>query len=373
MTSMEAIAIVAGLLIGYVIVSAITRKSSQNRRVDDRHSRNEALPGDADLYTVENLSALNLDKEFVNRASRQGFVSRHWHGDYSLARSYWVNVVLLSALFQIITTPVLQMEVQGNSSTPMLAIVSVTFFVMLASVWQFVGLWRSSRNHINRTGRRFWARIAQILAVLGLLGVVSNTIVYGPVFREMTIIGLNMDPLDNLEFSWVDRDKDQLVLSGNIGFSGDKELQKWIWSGSESLWLVILESTGGRETAALAMAKTIEAHSLDTYVDSECDSACTLLFTAGDRRIASPGAIFGFHTAGIDGVAEGLLPASENDSSAYLYRRGISENFIKRVETVPYEDMWYPTLDELLKAKIGTHVMEGDELVSASDYARLYQ
>jgi len=40
---------------------------------------------------------------------------------------------------------------------------------------------------------------------------------------------------------------------------------------------------------------------------------------------------------------------------------------------VPYEDMWYPTLDELLKAKIVTHVMVGDELVSASDYARLYQ
>ncbi|AJY40257.1 hypothetical protein I6G56_21600 [Burkholderia humptydooensis] len=36
----------------------------------------------------------------------------------------------------------------------------------LLNVWWIVGVWRAARQHIARTGRRFWARAAQMTVAL---------------------------------------------------------------------------------------------------------------------------------------------------------------------------------------------------------------
>ena len=59
--------------------------------------------------------------------------------------------------------------------------------------------------------------------------------------------------------------------------------------------VVHLDSPGGRVGEGKKLHALIRAHKLDTYVETSCQSACTLAFTAGRERILLKGATLGFH------------------------------------------------------------------------------
>jgi hypothetical protein len=66
--------------------------------------------------------------------------------------------------------------------------------------------------------------------------------------------------------------------------------------------LLRLQSPGGRIAESVSLARLIRRHSLDTYVESECDSACTVAFLSGRERIATLDARLGFHRSSIVGI-----------------------------------------------------------------------
>lgn len=82
--------------------------------------------------------------------------------------------------------------------------------------------------------------------------------------------------------------------------------------------IVLLDSGGGDLEAANDFVTTArqlsERHNVKIHTQvkrGSCESACTVLFTAGDERIASRRASFGFHTPGIKGKVPGHTSRSE--------------------------------------------------------------
>lgn len=70
-----------------------------------------------------------------------------------------------------------------------------------------------------------------------------------------------------------------------------------------------LESEGGQIPSAVNLAnflreKVAQGLYVTTYNRAQCNSACTIIFAAGQKRIAARGAKFYFHSVGVDGAGK---------------------------------------------------------------------
>jgi hypothetical protein len=100
---------------------------------------------------------------------RGSFVTRHWRGDLSVGRSYWINGVLIGILvFALSSGVVAGLSVGVTDRTVLVAALLVLIIVTFAiTLWQFVGIWRSAGRHVGRGGKRTWAILARIAVVVG--------------------------------------------------------------------------------------------------------------------------------------------------------------------------------------------------------------
>jgi hypothetical protein len=101
---------------------------------------------------------------------KRGLIARHWRGEYSLARSFWLHYLLvpMTILFLI----VLAQSFTGSSSTHGALLGSGSMIVLVgAIVWGLVGTWRSAKKAPGGVGRTL-ARMflgAQLAVVIGAL------------------------------------------------------------------------------------------------------------------------------------------------------------------------------------------------------------
>jgi len=117
-----------------------------------------------------------------------------------------------------------------------------------------------------------------------------------------------------------------------------------------------LDSHGGDVGQSLALAALVEKYSLSTLVRRECFSACVLAFAAGKERVLMTGAKLGYHRA----QSHVWDDINDNDGlfnqeyTAFLISKGVSEEFARKAYSVPYDDLWYPSVNELLAAGVIT-------------------
>lgn len=105
------------------------------------------------------------------------------------------------------------------------------------------------------------------------------------------------------------------VLAATVSFSGPvnsgsvqrliQEIKRSISSGSRKV-LVNLESEGGEIPPAIRAAqflKTLRASGIHVVTSNRsfCESSCTIIYAAGQTRMASSGATFYFHQVGVRG------------------------------------------------------------------------
>jgi len=114
-----------------------------------------------------------------------------------------------------------------------------------------------------------------------------------------------------------------------------------------------LDSPGGEADEGLSMAALVEKYSLSTFVGDRCASACTIVFVAGRERLSTPTAKLGFHRARSPVWYDA---ADDNKFNArlisYFQSKGIEASFAQKAFRVPSNDIWYPSVDELLAARI---------------------
>lgn len=118
---------------------------------------------------------------------------------------------------------------------------------------------------------------------------------------------------------------------------------------------VVLSSGGGLAYEGHTMGLLIKERRLATRVVNYCVSACAYAFAGGDPRIIEDGASLGFHAGRYLSGFLNLLD-SPMDFNELPLTQGIDRTFLKRVAAVPHEEMWYPTIEELLAARYVTKI-----------------
>ena len=288
------------------------------------------------------------------------FIVRHWRGELKLWVSYWIVVFVGNfAAAIVIGIIVASVRVQGGFYPPGIfaAFVAIWLCALVVSAWQFVGVWRSARRYKQErlaAGRfRFWGYAAQVMCVFGTLGAVATFANQGgPQIREAYRMAFANDP-DIPDYTIrVTRDGAWAEIVGGVKYGLTDEFIK-ILAEPNRIKVVRLDSLGGRLGEAQRLYALIRDRGLSTYVSSRCMSACTLAFAGGRERYLRKGATLGFHRGSFPGVKENEL---DDVQGAVFRQAGFDARFIATALATPNTDLWRPSEDELLKARVVTRV-----------------
>jgi hypothetical protein len=280
------------------------------------------------------------------------YLARHWRGELSLARSYWVNIVLVSLIYSAFFLLPAETYITHAPRLASSALAIALLASIPLSVWQFVGTWRSASAQAA-SGRRFWARSAQASIAADIAACAYSTVaIIIPQSAEYATIALGRDEYANFSVS-VAEDGRHLVIEGGIGF-GLADAVAATLDQNKGLRTVELWSAGGRLAEARRLAELVESRALNTLVIDTCASACTLVFAAGSQRYITDEAKLGFHNGSIPGASEEEAVAVQFADIQYLTRRGVSLDFIKKIYATPSDALWEPSHAELLRAHVAT-------------------
>ena len=135
----------------------------------------------------------------VVQEPRGGYFARHWRGEMSLVRSYWVNnIVVAMPLAFLLTGLMTWISVKGDS-LQISAIVLLLGVPMLMSldVWCIVGGWRSAGNYLREDGSVLWGWLARLSLALGALQLLASIVLgFLPSVGEYWSMARGIDPIE---------------------------------------------------------------------------------------------------------------------------------------------------------------------------------
>ena len=144
----------------------------------------------------------------------------------------------------------------------------------------------------------------------------------------------------------------------------------------QSIKEIELNSAGGDVDAAFYMAELIIDYELDTNVNGTCESACTLMLLAGERRTVERGSWVGFHQSYWDApYIQGYFERNKDSKGwsnafefaswmyedtqrevlrnlQYFVERGVDAGFAIKTMKATSDDMRYPRRKELAAAGV---------------------
>lgn len=289
------------------------------------------------------------------------FFKKHFNGDYSLARSYWVNTFLVSLfapLLGILILPRLSDNFPARYSSA--GFLLVTVLGVVAWTWAVSGTWASANKHVGRGGNHSWAVAAKVVIVIAILksiGDISN--MSGSLGEHWKIVlGNQPGPAVSLQ---IRVDGKSVALKGGMNDGAAEALTKAL-DLAPSVTIVVLDSTGGWVREGNLIAKLISDRKLNTYVEHECTSACTIAFLAGKERAAEPRARIGFHSFRSIGATDNDRGSSNIETVKKTYRQaGLTQNFTDRIAGVSTDKVWYPSHEEMLTEGVLTRTSLGGE------------
>ncbi|MBE9568120.1 MAG: hypothetical protein IMF14_05450 [Proteobacteria bacterium] len=306
------------------------------------------------------------------------YLKKHWRGELSLAKSFWLNMFVLNIVF---TMPMVLLmnppEYLRSDNIMLFALVYLVLHLFIIYPWQVVGTWRSANNHIVMHQRKFWARFTQVLLVLGILSTIAQTIVNAQVYSEMFKFATRQSDFSEYTVKMT-ADGQRVYFRGYIGPGSPQAITKLL-KANPAAEGIILDSLGGLVKEAMTINRIIKNSGLNTYTLESCVSACTIAFIAGKQRYVGESANLGFH--GFSSVFEGPVVDYNNErdqrEAADLYREaGVSEDFIVHMFTAQKDDMWYPAFAELMEHSVvhgetSTIEIAADDKHGATDQAEI--
>lgn len=292
---------------------------------------------------------------------------RHWRGHLPLAQTYWLNGFLTNMVIAGLGLAFMALEHTGRS----LRLISVGFllYVMLALIargWSLVGIWRSAGRHAARGGTPGWGTVARVMVVFGLLATLGQMPSLALQAKEYGLIAVGRDPMGPLAAITLDESGKSLEVKGPLS-AGVADRFEEVLNSAPGTRTVMLDSDGGRIFEALRMAELIRARGLDTRVERNCASACTLILLAGKDRSAHRFAQIGFHQPDFPGLSEAEKNGIIADNRKDYLDAGIRPDFLDRALSTPPAEMWYPTHADMVDAG----VLTSEEItVGSSDFDR---
>ena len=312
-----------------------------------------------------------LPHEALKKTKYQNFVAQNWRGECPLWVSYWVFGFLSNAFAVVVIALVGAYSEAKAGYGPIGILLFYIFlwsFIASLTIWQLVGIWRSAQRRITERssmGKRApWAGLAKLMVCLGylqLFGLVIRSAI--PQIAEATSIAFMDDPKIPSYSIRVMSNGSEAEIAGGIKFGLSSDFEK-ILNASRGVRTVDLNSIGGRIGEGEKLSSLIKSRGLDTYVDTNCLSACTLAFVAGRQRILKRGAQLGFHRGSFAGEDQVDDRTSGIERSIYK-AAGISNAFIDQALATKNANIWKPSEAELVSAGVITSISEGDEFALA--------
>ena len=160
-----------------------------------------------------------------------------------------------------------------------------------------------------------------------------------------------------------------LKVEGDIELGAYRKFKR-VFEGAKSVKSIWLDSGGGLVLEAFLIAALVREAKLDTYVESNCASACTLIMASGVNRTAYARAKIGFHNSidldkkgnPVTGRAERKANAEPDFmQAAAFYRAGIDPAFVDRALATPNRDIWEPSHKEMIAAHALTRTIDDKE------------
>ena len=281
------------------------------------------------------------------------YLQAHWQGHQSFKQTFLLNTAAPIAVLLIVQHLIVEPLVVRFEPLRL-----PTLFIMAAL---YLAIILASAVSINRSHR-----ISGSLTYGGGYSVMfCNTCIFLTVclvavnLVDLRTIGIIAPTTIKQAFTPVElntnEDNTRIFLSGEINPFTPDRLEAFIADNRNANTLV-LNSSGGHIYAARAIALLLQRQRLNTHVDEHCHSACTLIFISGTKRTMSNTASLGFH--GYQYLAEPTVyndVDSQQQKDAVLFSdQGVTDKFIQRIYTTPSDDLWQPTLEELITAGVVT-------------------
>jgi hypothetical protein len=224
------------------------------------------------------------------------------------------------------------------------------------AIWAYwwIGTWRAANKRARQDNASLAPFFAKFGIVLYLIAQMYAGIAWiGPQFSDV-ISAWKEDP------QWGERgvkildDGSAIEVFGALTRSVSEQLASALTT-NQSVRVVVLDSHGGRFPPARAMMQLIRSRGLDTLVKGQCSSHCVLAFLGGKRRCAVDGALIGFHSPTFGGeTAESNLQTVRD----LMIAAGVDKAFLDKAFSSDPSKAWYPSMEELVKARVVTNVLD---------------
>jgi hypothetical protein len=307
----------------------------------------------------------SIQRTFPTAAARgvtRNYLARHWRGELPLGISYWVNgllvnIIAVSGAFAL----GLAIGVRPGNYGPLVYWVVVWIFILVLSIWQAGGIWRSADNHITRKGSSTWGNLAKFAVVLGLLGSAGRFSNEGiPAIQEALRHADWLETHAKWNFQVLSGGR-EMEVSGGIGYGFSDDLEKMLDRSPTVSVLHVNLQVGGLIDEAYRARALIHNRGLATYTSGTCVSACTIVYLGGRQRFLKSGAKLGFHQPSFPGVKGADLASLVEKERDKLISLGIARDFANRALRTPATEMWFPEMDELVRSNVVTELTRGEQ------------
>lgn len=307
----------------------------------------------------ERNAAPPLEQRPTQGKPKENYFVRHWRGDLPLSVSYWVNGFVLSIVVILIIEFIAIYFRNEELSVGWVVVLLASHLVFILGfvTWLYIGIWRSADNHQKRGGRQLWAGLAKFAVIIGLIqyAIVTSKSTW-PIFVESFKLFAFEDPLGKNNYRIL-RGGTEIEFSGGIGIGTAREFKRML-DAAPLVRVVHLDSLGGRIGEARTIGAEMKRRGLTAYVANRCISACTTIFLSGKERWLSENGRLGFHAPHFPGLGGEEMRAFIQDERDSLLSLGMPPSFVSRALTTPHTSVWFPTVQELIAAKLITGVAD---------------
>ena len=102
------------------------------------------------------------------------YIKKHWNGQYPLWVSFWINSILIYLLLGVPFSKLLSSpQVQQDQNLFLRILLYYQISILITSIWQYVGVYRSSKIYQEKTGNITLSNFSRIVVLSLLLGSIA--------------------------------------------------------------------------------------------------------------------------------------------------------------------------------------------------------
>ncbi|HEV8689670.1 MAG TPA: hypothetical protein VGQ91_05190 [Ideonella sp.] len=295
-----------------------------------------------------------MSRYYAGRPREPGFVMKHLLGEYSLARSYWLHTVFIGWGVATLSAWTLRHVISEQSPMRHLALALLTLqaTALLIWLWSVTGTWMAALRRLFMGGGRLWAVLAMLTLGTAIWATIGEAWQWRPDLEELWTVARGGQPSPSFR---LERQADgrTLAFRGGINEGAAAALEAEI-AAAPKLTTLLLDSPGGWIREGQRMAEVVRRHRLNTRVEQECYSSCTIVLLGGLNRSAGPRAQIGFHRGRPMGHTRRSHAPVRAEESAVFTAAGLDEAFVQRILATPSDTIWVPSHEELVTARVLT-------------------